>query len=634
MMRANSVDEFKIGIIDRGVQRNHPRLQRCRLTGISICQKKHKISFKKSFVDNNGHGTAIAGIIHQMVPEAQILAVKLEGEHDIINETLLYEGIKWCLSDPAVKVINISLGVLTNAPLQALHEICLKAHSQNVTIVAATHNMPGAECYPAYFPTVFGVTSGAMRNKFEYGFIEQAAVNIISKGTTKRVAWKNSGYKITSGNSYAAAHFTGIVAKSKIKTPEISGEELFSLVRENASKEVRQLQYVDRSIASFQYLITQGDATADPSLMFDSNTKISFAKKVALFPASEKEIKTIREFESLCNVRINALIDFPNIFTGNDSQKVLRRLPTDSEFKKFDTIVLGYFLDQQFDANILFAHALIERAIDLNKNFIVWDEHVSDLVAHKIKKVGNDYKGKIVFNKIDQSLIPSVMNFRHLSDDCPTLCVIGTSNKQGKITTQLRIKNILAKSGYKVSHISSEPQCILLGADFVFPYGHNSAVKLPEESWGVFLNAAKKGVQEVRTPDIIISGTQGGVIPRAFAILPEFASMYFLSGVQPDAVVCSINPQDDIELIVNTLNIVKLYTRATPLFLVMVPWMREYISVRDSTTVTNLKPLSKIEYKTRAKEIEEKVKLRVIDIMDSNNDKFILKSIQKVFART
>jgi uncharacterized NAD-dependent epimerase/dehydratase family protein len=215
---------------------------------------------------------------------------------------------------------------------------------------------------------------------------------------------------------------------------------------------------------------------------------------------------------------------------------------------------------------------------------------------------------------------------------------VGTSNKQGKITAQLRLKEILMSDGYKVSHVSTEPQGALLGADFVFPYGYKSTVEINEDLWGKMISIVMKGVEKYNSPHVIISGTQGIFIPRTRSSSElsnegMLSSLHYMSGVLPDAVICAINPQDSVELIQDLLKTVEIFSRAKFLFFVMTPWLRNFKQGTEQNTIATHRILDGKEMVEKMLYFQNQLGFPVIDIMDRTNDSFILKTIENAFTK-
>jgi hypothetical protein len=646
MVNSNSY-KFKIAIIDSGIEFSHEKLITAKISGLTIHSAEDGLIkyLPNEFNDVGGHGTAIASIIHKIVPDIELVAVKLSSYSGIITEELLVEGIEYCMQENSIQLINISLGIATNTPISQLFETCKKAYERNIYIVASSHNYPGLECYPASFPNVIGVTAGYVRSKLEYKYIKEGNMNIIAKGTTARMAWVNNGYRITSGTSFATAHFSGILATILRENPFSSRERIDELIKKKSSENVVELQYTRTSEQlSIPKKISLNQDVIGKTL-FDPSSNFHQVNKIALFPICEKEIKTIIDFKELSPFEITTYIDYPRSLNFNTERihpklNIIRRELTLEEFNQFDTLVVGYFLDQLFDANIIFASKLIDRAIFHNKSFIIWDFNVYNFIKKRIGQRRDEYNGKIFFSFVNYDEFNRVMEYRYLPQVTkPVILVAGTSNKQGKITTQLCLRKILEKEGYRVAHLATEPQGVLVNANYIFPYGHNSCVEIKENLWGKFIYTVLKGIERYSNPHIIITGTQGGTIPRSYTIEELtnegiFSSLQYISGVQPDAIILVINPQDSISLIQNTVSSIMNYCRGKLLFYAMTPWIRNFSqNVLNGKTIANHSYLTKDRMSVKMNEFAQILGSKVIDIMDETNNTFILETIEDAFSK-
>lgn len=166
------------------------------------------------------------------------------------------------------------------------------------------------------------------------------------------------------------------------------------------------------------------------------------------------------------------------------SIKIYDKMLDAADCGDFDTMVLGYFYDQLFEANIRFGNDLLAVCMKGQKNLYVYDPR---LKAHiECLKGYAEPLFRMYMPEVSSRLHDRVMQFRHLPKvRVPVMAVMGTSNRQGKFTAQLRLKDILKREGYAVSHISTEPQGELFGADFSFPYGYNGTVSIGREKWSM-----------------------------------------------------------------------------------------------------------------------------------------------------
>lgn len=634
---------FSIAVIDQGIDAAHDRLKNCTIRGFTISKQPQGFSIiEDAFSDDTGHGTGIAAIIHRIVPEIPILAVKLASYDKRITEDVLTEAIAYCLTLPDLRIINISMGIATNHPSSALAGICRQAAEKNILISAAAYNFPNAACFPAHFPYVFGVSTGLVKDKLDYG-CRDAPADILAKGTTQRVASAGNTYKIAQGTSFATAHFSGILARLLKEHTAPSYEEVKNTVAGLAKQGIRELYYHRGETPVKIHYRSALELDIQGRRLFTPYERTAFAKKAAVFPASEKEMKTLLEFPGECTLQLTTLIDYPvrlsnASFLEHTGHTIRRDLENIDFSSAFDTLVCGYFLDQLADANIAFGIALLENCIMTDKHLILWDEDVHTLALRIIAEQYPSYHGTIYVARVDRQQYDSIQEYRNLLYvKTPVISVVGTSNRQGKITAQLRIRSILRSAGYKVSHVATEPQGALLGADFIFPYGYKTPIGPEEPEWSRLLRIAMRGIQHYNRPDIILTGTQGGLLPRSRSLSNEhgrdLSSLHFLIGIQPDAILCAVNPTDPPDLIRRTFDVVASYCFSQPLLCFMTPWTRTLPSTADGQSpLLQGTRLDKDMLEEKMRQLEEKLQVPVIDIMDTEKDSLILTTIQDAFS--
>lgn len=623
-----------IAVIDRGIDFHHPKLSNCVFDTVGI-SSTCEITSNAVQIDDTGHGTAIAGIIHKMIPAAAICSVKLFATADAISEEQLAVAIEWCAGEEKLDIISVSLGIATRSPSKRLHDACELAYRTGKIIVAAVHNFPYLDCYPANFERVIGVGIGIVPKKTDYGYVGTGGTNVLAKGTLQRVIWKDNTYRMTSGTSYATPHFVAILAGMLLCDPQLKDrDKLMARLQTEASPEVQELNYINRNPA---YSLNRNDDNREEEgkILFTGIKQYEGIDQLAVFPCCEKEMRTLLEHRNALFCSVSLLIDYPRLYSYEQVDEIaaaaIRRALLPEDLDKFDSLVLGYFLDQPFDAHILFGFNLILDCIRADKNFIVWDYNVYNYIKDKIK-VYPAYRGRIIFHYADDAKYLKVMNYRHLPDvSVPVLAIAGTGSRQGKITTQLKINKILAAAGHRSGLLSTEPQGGLLGADFCFPYGHNSTVYLDLNRWDEFLQYTLKGIQYYNKPDIIITGTQGGIIPQRPGVRVNYdasilRSLQFLIGVQPDAIVLTVNISDSIEFIKKAIATIAVFCSAKLLFVAMSPW-----------ALTNTPPVYREradaeKYKDALITMQNTLGIPVIDIYDSKNETLILESIENAFA--
>lgn len=198
---------IKVGIIDTGIDIDHPDLVNNIKGGYNATSKK------KSFDDDNGHGTHVAGIVAAVdndigvvgvVPEAELYAVKALDSTGNGYISDVVEGIEWCTVNN-IDIINMSFGMEFDALV--LHEAITDAYEAGIIMVAAAGNNYGGSCeYPAAYGEVVGV--GALEsngNIAEYSAAD--GVDVWAPGTNIFSTFNNGSYKNLSGTSMATPHW-------------------------------------------------------------------------------------------------------------------------------------------------------------------------------------------------------------------------------------------------------------------------------------------------------------------------------------------------------------------------------------------------------------------------------------------
>lgn len=613
------MSRIKIAIIDSGIDLSHHKLKNITVSGVSIQNINNKIRiYNDTFNDQLGHGTAISSIIHKIYPYATLLIIKIFDKELTCNEDIMCEAIRYSIQEKA-NIINLSLGITTNAPSSELYDLCKQATSSGIIMVAAAHHRINTECYPAFFPDVFGVTNGNVKKRIEYGYIADSSIEFAAKGTIQRVFNLNNSYKIVEGTSYACAHFSGIVADKISKLDKkMSIGDIRNILIKDANP---QINYVNNHFINNktpQIISKNLDVLLDS--LFNSAIKFNWLKNLALFPVSEKEMKIFLNLPEYCKYAVNKYLDYPKTMSLSEYSPIINRMLLKEDFADFDTLVVGYFHEHLFQANVEYGYQLIRDTVENNKNFFVYDFHLGKRIKELIVDSKSDSKCYIPV--VDEKIYNIISHFRSRPNiKTPLLCITGTTNKIGKFTTQLILNNLLNNAGYKTAFISTEPHGELFGAMFSFPFGYKDTVLFNYSQWTNFLRSLTKCIEYYSNPDIIITGTQSWAVPPSFSMHPsgcEFDVMQYIFGIQPDALVCAINPNDNISLIQKTIAGLKICCNAPILFFVITPWQREFIQTNNGHNQIS-KLLNEKELNERIHFYQNELGVPVINIMERNN---------------
>ncbi|KKU77101.1 MAG: hypothetical protein A2214_01395 [Candidatus Harrisonbacteria bacterium RIFOXYA1_FULL_48_8] len=208
----NVADPVKVGIIDTGISSSHPDLAANVKGGVNT------INPRRSWNDDNGHGSHVAGIVAALNnsigvigvgPATNLYAIKVLGASGSGYVSDVIEGIQWAVNNQ-IQVINMSLG--SSSDVQSLHDAVVVAKNAGVVIVAATGNSGASVIFPAAYPEVIAVSATDQNNAIASWSSRGPEVDLAAPGVSIYSTYKGTGYATISGTSMAAPHVAGSVA--------------------------------------------------------------------------------------------------------------------------------------------------------------------------------------------------------------------------------------------------------------------------------------------------------------------------------------------------------------------------------------------------------------------------------------
>jgi subtilisin family serine protease len=213
----------RVAVVDSGIEDGHPAVGRVDGAvalsydddapgGVRVQDGPHEDLF--------GHGTACAGIIRATAPDCELYSVRVLGERLTGRGTVFAAGVRWAL-DAGMHVVNLSLSTGREAYLPVLHEITDAAYFNRTMLVCAVNNTAGAS-YPAQFASVLSVAAHERHDPFGFDYNPTPPVEFGAPGLDVEVAWRGGGRLSVTGNSFAAAHLTGLVARLLGKHPDLT----------------------------------------------------------------------------------------------------------------------------------------------------------------------------------------------------------------------------------------------------------------------------------------------------------------------------------------------------------------------------------------------------------------------------
>jgi subtilisin family serine protease len=207
-----------VAVVDSGVEVDHPavggRLRES--VAVELRDGLPVVVDAGREGDVVGHGTACAGIIHSLAPEAELVSV----------------GIAWAI-EAGASVVNLSLSSRSEAQFAALHELADEAYFSNVLLVCAANNAPGPS-YPSLFASVVSVAAHDVGDPAVWFHNPKPPVEFAAHGLDVDVAWRDGSWIVATGNSFAAPHIAGYATLIRAAHPDVMPFEVKTILAATA----------------------------------------------------------------------------------------------------------------------------------------------------------------------------------------------------------------------------------------------------------------------------------------------------------------------------------------------------------------------------------------------------------------
>ena len=528
---------LRIVVVDTGVDYENRYLKNYNNLGFSIKFYNENLIIDNNFKDDYGHGTAINYIIKNHIQQVEIINIKLFDNDEIIDENLLLKTLQYIYDNIECNILNLSLGISVSENYKKFYDICENLKNKNVIIISAFNN-DGSMSYPASFDNVIGVSTDIRcKNRNEFYYCEDENINILGYGNIQKLAWVNPSTIILGGNSFACAHITGIIAKEFINK-EIKFEKVKIYLKENSTRIIKS-----KNIN-----------------LHNKENKIFEIEKAILFPFN-KEMHSLIRYSDMLDFKITGVYDTKysfnvgatttHIMKDENVEEIKIKNYLEIDWDSFDTLILGHTDELSELIKVDLKEYLLTECLKRNKNLYSFDKlNNYDLIINKNLKESKIYFPEIKQNDLNKSIQGKLYKYSK-----PIVGIFGTSSKQGKFTLQLGIRKKLLELGYYIGQIGTEPSALLYGMDYVYPMGYNKTTNLKEEEVIFYLN---NNINELckNDKDIIIVGGQSGVLPYDTGNITFYSihQIEFILSTQPDVVILCINPFDDVNYIIRTIN--------------------------------------------------------------------------------
>jgi subtilisin family serine protease len=235
--RSASGKGVAVAIIDSGIEAGHPDLTSKVVESVEARVENKKVVFEASETgDSAGHGTACAGIVSKIAPDAKFASIKVLGAGGLGDGQAFLAGLEYAIKK-RYKLINLSLGTTKPQFFAPLHDLLDRAYQAGCIVVAAANNLPQPSFPSVFSSSLISVIKSVETDPFNFGFHYGEVIELTAPGVNVKTAWLNGGYRSLTGNSFACPHIVGIIALLLERYPDLTPFQvksaLYAIAREN-----------------------------------------------------------------------------------------------------------------------------------------------------------------------------------------------------------------------------------------------------------------------------------------------------------------------------------------------------------------------------------------------------------------
>ena len=233
-----------VAIIDSGIDINHPDLQgKVKESVEAQADHKRVVFVKTNAGDSAGHGTACAGIISKIAPDADLHSIKVLGAGGMGDGQAFLAGLEYAIKK-RYRLINLSLGTTKPQFFAPLHDLLDRAYQAGCIVVAAANNLPHPSFPSVFSSSLISVSKSEETDPFKFGFRYGEVIELTAPGVNVRTAWLGGSYKSLTGNSFACPHIVGIIALLLEAHPDLTPFQvksaLYAIAQENVDEKENQ----------------------------------------------------------------------------------------------------------------------------------------------------------------------------------------------------------------------------------------------------------------------------------------------------------------------------------------------------------------------------------------------------------
>lgn len=210
----------RIAVLDTGIEAAHPAFRALTLLDDVVLTgdgPRVRVS-DGTGEDAYGHGTAIAGIIHELAPRASIGSFRVLGADLASRSAIIAAGARLAM-ERGYHILNCSFGCRGDAAfVLPFKDWVDEAYLQKVHVVSACSNVDiDRREWPSHFPTVVAVNM-ARTGPGIFHHLPGHLVEFATGGQGVEAPWLGGGTRTVTGSSYAAPVMSALLARMLSRT--------------------------------------------------------------------------------------------------------------------------------------------------------------------------------------------------------------------------------------------------------------------------------------------------------------------------------------------------------------------------------------------------------------------------------
>jgi len=231
--------DVHVALLDTGVDVTHPDLTGAVVHSVEIVPTPHGLVCREmaaqeqvpTVLDPVGHGTACAGIIHELAPDARLISVRVIGAGANGTGEQFVRGLQWVLEqrEPWIQAVNLSLGTLQERFAGPLRRLVDQAYFDGKVLIAAGNNM-GLPSYPASFASLIAVDNESFPDSSMFEFHTGRPMELVARGIYVKAPKSGGGHQLWTGTSFACPHITALVARLLSLNPGLTPFQIKTLL--------------------------------------------------------------------------------------------------------------------------------------------------------------------------------------------------------------------------------------------------------------------------------------------------------------------------------------------------------------------------------------------------------------------